>query len=438
MDGQITIFEWQQWVEDVRKRLQETAGNFVGIGYRLRQIRDSGILDNCADIFEFAQKEYGLGKSTVSRFIAINEKFSEGGNSLELRSEYRAIGSSKLSEMLTLPDAECEMITEHTTVKDIRELKNFMKEDVSAIEEEEKVSETAEIPNAELTAFQKCIKDYFDNPERRDMLNKALALGDDPDNLTAKNICEIINPSGNATHKKGIIFMFMYSDLLGVKYKDLTWPSPITLSWLRFWDELYNIFGASYVPGEDTWKKFFKEPEKVVPQKPHNVPQKCNNVPPKSENKPNNNKPAATDNKNTENITKPAAADNKNAENITKMAAVDNEIPENETRFEENETIPEENEPIPEEKTPEMPENPQCEEDSPVATSQQTRSEEEAIKRAEEARKDIVLYLEDALDTAKDLDINAEDALEEIKNIATEIAKIINIAETAIQIMKEV
>lgn len=410
MDGQITIFEWQQWVEDVRKRLQETAGNFVGIGYRLRQIRDSGILDNCADIFEFAQKEYGLGKSTVSRFIAINEKFSEGGNSLELRSEYRAIGSSKLSEMLTLPDAECEMITEHTTVKDIRELKNFMKEDPSAIEEEEKTTETAEIPNAELTAFQKCIKDYFDNPERRDMLNKALALGDDPDNLTAKNICEIINPSGNATHKKGIIFMFMYNDLLGVKYKDLTRPTPITLTWRGFWDELYNIFKASYVPGEDTWKKFFKEPEKVVPQKPHNVPQKCNNVPQKSENKPNNNKPAA----------------------------VDNEIPENETHFAEIETISEENEPIPEEKTAEMPENPKCEEDSPVATSQQTRTEEEEIKRAEEARKDIVLHLEDALDTAKDLDINAEDALEDIKNIATEITKIINIAETAIQIMKEV
>lgn len=424
MDGQITIFEWQQWVEDVRKRLQETAGNFVGIGYRLRQIRDSGILDNCADIFEFAQKEYGLGKSTVSRFIAINEKFSEGGNSLELRSEYRAIGSSKLSEMLTLPDAECEMITEHTTVKDIRELKNFMREDPSAIEEEEKTTETAEIPNAELTAFQKCIKDYFDNPERRDMLNKALALGDNPDNLTAKNICEIINPSGNATHKKGIIFMFMYSDLLGVKYKDLTRPTPITLTWRGFWDELYNIFGASYVPGEDTWKKFFKEPEKVVPQKPHNAPQKPHNAPQKSENKSNNNKPAA--------------ADNKNTENITKMAAVDNEIPENETHFEEIETISEENEPIPEEKTAEMPENPQCEEESPVATSQQTRSEEEAIKRAEEARKDIVLYLEDALDTAKDLDINAEDALEDIKNIATEITKIINIAETAIQIMKEV
>ena len=134
---QITLTEWLSWKEDIRKKLQETAGNFVHIGYRLKQIRDSGMYDGCQDIFEFAQKEYGLSKSTVSRFIAINEKFSEGGNSLELREEFRNIGSSKLSEMLTLPDADCALITERTTVKEIRELKEFNRQAVPVEELEE-------------------------------------------------------------------------------------------------------------------------------------------------------------------------------------------------------------------------------------------------------------------------------------------------------------
>ncbi len=125
---QITLDEWLYWKEDIRDKLRETAGNFVYIGYRLKQIRDSGMYDGAADIFEFARKEYGLGKSTVSRFIAINEKFSEGGDSLELKAEYRDIGSSKLAEMLTLPDAECSLITERTTVKEIRELKSFLRQ----------------------------------------------------------------------------------------------------------------------------------------------------------------------------------------------------------------------------------------------------------------------------------------------------------------------
>ena len=85
MENQITLNEWMEWKEDIRNKLQETAENFVYIGYRLKQIRDSGMLDGASDIFEFAQREYGLGKSTTSRFIAINEKYSEGGNSLELR-----------------------------------------------------------------------------------------------------------------------------------------------------------------------------------------------------------------------------------------------------------------------------------------------------------------------------------------------------------------
>ena len=126
---QITLDEWTSWKEDIRRKLAETAGNFVYIGYRLKQIRDSGMYDGASDIFEFAQKEYGLGKSTVSRFIAINEKYSEGGNSLELKEEFKAFSSSKLSEMLTLPDSEIELITEKTTIREIRELKNFNQQD---------------------------------------------------------------------------------------------------------------------------------------------------------------------------------------------------------------------------------------------------------------------------------------------------------------------
>lgn len=61
---QITLDEWTSWKEDIRRKLAETAGNFVYIGYRLKQIRDSGMYDGASDIFEFAQKEYGLGKST--------------------------------------------------------------------------------------------------------------------------------------------------------------------------------------------------------------------------------------------------------------------------------------------------------------------------------------------------------------------------------------
>lgn len=257
MENQITLNEWMEWKEDIRRKLQETAGNFVYIGYRLKQIRDSGMLDGCSDIFEFAQKEYGLGKSTVSRFIAINEKFSEGGNSLELRSEYRAIGSSKLAEMLTLPDAECQLITEKTTVKEIRELKNFDRQQAP----EEEIVETAYNP------LQKCIIDFFQDEKRKEALNKTMELlADDPCELNQRKAAELINPGEYATHKKGIVFLFMYDFNTGVKYKKMGEIEPVSMTWTEFLAEIIKIYQSHTGTEEGIWNSFYhveKEEVKV-------------------------------------------------------------------------------------------------------------------------------------------------------------------------------
>lgn len=267
MEHQITLDEWLQWKEDIRRKLAETAGNFVHIGYRLKQIRDSGMFDGASDIFEFAKKEYGLEKSTVSRFIAINEKFSEGGNSLELKEEFRAISSSKLAEMLTLSDNECLMITEKTTVKDIRELKRFSRQQVS-----EGLEET------NYTPLQKCIIELFNRKEKREILNKALDLlmnaesGD-----IVKDVVELINPSGYATCKKGIIFLFLYDMQTGIKYKSMAEPNPVNMEWLDFLIEITKIYGEFYMPAADTWANFYGEPDpepelKKEPEKVEEMP----------------------------------------------------------------------------------------------------------------------------------------------------------------------
>ncbi|MCM1192913.1 MAG: hypothetical protein NC123_15605 [Butyrivibrio sp.] len=239
---QITLDQWLAWKEDIRQKLQETAGNFVHIGFRLKQIRDSGMLDGAANIFEFALKEYGLSKSSTSRFIAINEKFSEGGNSLELKEEYRAIGSSKLAEMLTLTDAECSLITERTTVNEIRELKNFSRQQVPALESG--AGDPGGAAQA-LTPLQKCLTDYF--RDKKEMLNGIIAA---IRNVDYKAAVELMNPSGYGTHKKGLCFMFMYDYNTGVKIKYLTAPEPETMEWASVLLEVYAIYADITEAGE--------------------------------------------------------------------------------------------------------------------------------------------------------------------------------------------
>lgn len=242
---QITLDEWTQWKEDIRKKLSETAGNFVYIGYRLKQIRDSGMFDGCADIFEFAQREWGLGKSTVSRFIAINEKYSEGGNSLELKEEFKQFSSSKLSEMLTLPDSEIQLITEKTTVKEIRALKEFDHQDPSR-----------EIVDGEETAWtplEKCLIDFF--KDRKEVLNEIMRYMED-EQPEYKKAMELMNPSGQSSHKKGIVFLFLYDWNTGVKYKLMTQPEPVSLTWQELLNNIFRIYGTCDLT--DAWSDFYR------------------------------------------------------------------------------------------------------------------------------------------------------------------------------------
>lgn len=243
---QITLEQWMQWKEDIRQKLTATAGNFVYIGYRLKQIRDSGMFGGAADVFEFAQREYGLEKSMVSRFIAINEKYSEGGNSLELKSEFRNFSSSKLSEMLTLSDSEIQLITEKTTVREIRELKGFSRQEVGELGEE-----TQEV--GMWTPLEKCLIDFFST--RKDRLNGIMKCMDaDPPEY--QEAAEVMNPSGQSSHKKGIVFLFLYDWNTGVKYKLLTQKEPVSLTWQELLNNVFHIYGECIQP--DVWKEFYE------------------------------------------------------------------------------------------------------------------------------------------------------------------------------------
>lgn len=254
---QITLDEWMQWKEDIRNKLAETAGNFVHIGYRLKQIRDSGMYDGAADIFEFAEKEYGLGKSTVSRFIAINERYSEGGNSLELKEEFRNFSSSKLSEMLTLPDNEIQLITEKTTIREIRELKNFNAQTPEAADiTGGNAQSIGKEPEKEWTPLENCLVSFFKT--RKEILNGVMEhLEAEPPEY--KQAAEMMAPSGQASYRKGIVFLFLYDWNTGIRYKLMTEPEPVSMSWIELLNTVYHIFGVCDTA--DVWADFYGEPE---------------------------------------------------------------------------------------------------------------------------------------------------------------------------------
>ncbi len=121
--GQLMIT--QEGYEEIKGKLKnefnKVANSFIVIGYLLKQVRDSGayVYDGYRNLEEFAQGEYKISASTASRFMDINTKFSEDGNSMQIREEYSNYGYSKLQEMLTVKENDMELITPETTVAQI-------------------------------------------------------------------------------------------------------------------------------------------------------------------------------------------------------------------------------------------------------------------------------------------------------------------------------
>lgn len=128
-----TFNEWQQ---ELDTELVKSAESFVKIGYLLKVARDTDILANTgyANVVEFAKARYGLDKTQVSRFIHINDRFSEGGNSAELQDRYKGMGYAKLTIMLQLPDEINEEISADFSKSEIEDIKK-------EIDEENKISD---------------------------------------------------------------------------------------------------------------------------------------------------------------------------------------------------------------------------------------------------------------------------------------------------------
>lgn len=238
---QLTLDDWLNIKEKLRKELQGVSEGFIRIGYQLKKIKEQRLYENDGyhDINEFAKAEYGLHPSTVSRFIAINTKYSIDGNSERIRPEFAGMGSTKLAEMLTLPDSDMEMIRPETTKESIRELKRFNRDAPDEIPEEVDMRSTLET----------IVEGFFYNEP--DLLNEIYGEA-----LELPEVVDRINPSGNRTFRTGLYFVSMFSETKGLKIKQFG-QKPESITWAAFAATMDIIFAGG--SGERTWEEHYGE-----------------------------------------------------------------------------------------------------------------------------------------------------------------------------------
>lgn len=250
MDEIIYSKTYTEYKRELDAELSKSAESFVRIGYLLKVARDTDILAESGykNMAEFANAEYGLSSTYVSRFIRINDKFSEGGYSDHLLPEYQGFGYAKLTLMLQLPEAINEALTPKYSKSDIQAIKDEVDQEKKVTDIERVLEGSEEKPLIEQVIYNI----GKEHPDLYLEMSQRIIDGI----CTQEDIAECMAPQGVATYTtriRGIGSVMLMLDeeechivvtRTGEK-EDTTWGD-IGYQWKKIygtkerWEELYG------------------------------------------------------------------------------------------------------------------------------------------------------------------------------------------------------
>ena len=287
MEEIVTYQSYKEYKAELDTELQKSAEGFVRIGYLLKLARDTDVLKESgyASVNEFAQAEYNIDKSMVSRFIGINDRFSEGGNSPQLKEQYRNFGYSKLAIMLQLPDSINEELSPAFSKSEIQAIKEEYDSEMKKTDLEVLMEEKPGGQQDMEDDLSKAVRQLgYDNPEMYKEIYRAIAKEDSsykaPQEANGyKALQEALAPAGEGICSiripgtgrmllsiKGIDSDVTLTNIRTGEKKGYTWESLHRAAW-----GLVRIDSRN---AEESWIKVYMEPFPVEkePEKPKVAP----------------------------------------------------------------------------------------------------------------------------------------------------------------------
>lgn len=265
-----TIQDYRQFKEALGTELRNQAEGFVRTGYLIKVARDTDILRDSgyATVAEFAQAEYGLSKDIVSRYIAINDRYSKDGYSEFLQEKFEGYGVAKLQEMLTLPDSVVDLMSPEMTKREIQDVKKEIKEEEQISDIEVCCEGTA--PDQEhMTMIQKAIHRYFYEQREEYIQLEGVIRAQVSTDEAIEKVLDVIAPSGvalKAVRVQGIgklLISFKGRDndveMLNVRSNEKE-----IITWQQFIENMVSTFGGK--AGINEWEMTYGESFEVVKQ----------------------------------------------------------------------------------------------------------------------------------------------------------------------------
>ena len=260
---QLSMDDYIQSKNEIKQELGGIVKSFVRIGWQLTRIDKSGAYkhDGYNTISEFAKIEYGMNPSGVSRFMKVYEKYSVPGDTPELQEQYREFKFNNLVEMLQLPEEDQQIFHPEDKREDIRELKDFNKEN------ESNPMNLLDWKSAQSTEdkLHATIQEFFQ--EKTGILN-TLYSSEAYQSGNIKEMAQIINPGDSMSYRKGTVFLMFHQEDITVKIFN---GEMRNISWDQFFTYTWEIF-AEAAAGAKTYENYFGIPEETHDPTPKEIP----------------------------------------------------------------------------------------------------------------------------------------------------------------------
>ena len=126
----LTLLE--QATEEIKTCIKNIRQNFFTLGVKLSDIKNSEELKTvfnwklgreCKNIYEYAEQEFKLSKSTTANLIGIVERF--GNLKSSLKKEYEPYMYTQLVEMLPLTSEQLDLVSPDMSSREIKALKKI-------------------------------------------------------------------------------------------------------------------------------------------------------------------------------------------------------------------------------------------------------------------------------------------------------------------------
>ena len=276
MDNVVKKYEgtYEEFRDRLGNALQREAESFVRIGYLLKVARDSDVLAASGYKFvaDFAAAEYKLTKDVVSRYMAINDRYSEGGYSDVLQEQYRVYGYTKLAEMLTLPPEIADVVPPEATRAEIQDLKRELREE-EQVTPMEVMMEQQRADDTGMPLLYRMLKAYYHGkPAEYERMHEAVWLwqlqADGDAKYMQSAAQDILAPSGNIVMMSRVAgvgrVMLVVRDSGLPELRSVRSGEQQAETWMNVWETLGTLASGSRESVEDAWELLYGEPYPVA------------------------------------------------------------------------------------------------------------------------------------------------------------------------------